>query len=142
MLPLKIRNNPFHRIGDSYGHIFDRDHFLGRNAFDDNWMTKALTNITRNDEGYHIQVHVPGFEKQEIEVTCDDHTIRILAETELEEGHEVVHEETSHRRVERSFQIPANALIEQITAKLDKGILTIMVPLEQEKAIHTQIKVE
>ena len=30
----KIRNTIFHRIGNSYGHYFDPDHFMGQGALD------------------------------------------------------------------------------------------------------------
>lgn len=40
MLLLKIKNSLFHRFGNRYGSLFDGNHFLGRNSFDDNWLTK------------------------------------------------------------------------------------------------------
>ncbi|WP_155179954.1 hypothetical protein [Fulvivirga lutimaris] len=40
MLLLKLKNNLFHRFGSRYGSLFDGNHFLGRNSFDANWLTK------------------------------------------------------------------------------------------------------
>ncbi len=40
MLLLKLKNSIFHRFGNRYSSLFDGNHFLGRNSFDDNWLTK------------------------------------------------------------------------------------------------------
>ena len=40
MLLLKIKNSLFHRFGSRYSSLFDGNHFLGRNSFDDNWLTR------------------------------------------------------------------------------------------------------
>ena len=141
MLPLKIRNNPFHRIGDRYGRVFDNNHFLGRSAFDDNWMTKAITNITRSDEGYHIKVLVPGFDKDEIDVSLVNHTLKVLADKKTPSKEEMLHEEISPCRVERSFELAYELDIDKIEAKLEKGVLTIFVPLETEDKHTTKIEI-
>jgi hypothetical protein len=39
MLLLKLKNSIFHRFGSRYSSLFDGNHFLGRNSFDDNWLT-------------------------------------------------------------------------------------------------------
>ena len=139
MLPLKIRNNPFHRIGDRYGRVFDNNHFLGRSAFDDNWMTKAITNITRNDQGYFIKIQVPGFEKDEIDVSLDNHTLKVIADKNLSNEEEMVQEEGAPCRVERSFELTYDLDIDKINATLDKGVLTIFIPIETE---HTLTRIE
>lgn len=139
MLPLKIRNNPFHRIGDRYARLFDNNHFLGRSAFDDNWMTKAITNITRNDEGYFIKIQVPGFDKDEIDVSLDNHTLKVIADKNKPSEEEIVHEEFSPCRVERSFELTYDLDVDKIDAKLDRGVLTIFIPTEIE---HTLTRIE
>ena len=50
MLLLKIKNSLFHRFGSRYGSLFDGNHFLGRNSFDDNWLTgKKKASKTKPD---------------------------------------------------------------------------------------------
>ena len=41
MVLLRQRTGPFHRIGDRYNTFFgSSDHFMGRSAFDDNWLSR------------------------------------------------------------------------------------------------------
>lgn len=141
MIPLRIRNNPFQRIGDSYGHFFDPHHFMGRSAFEDSWLTKPLANIIKNENGYYIRVRVPGFAKEEIEMQLEDHILTIHAEKEPEDGHEIIHEEASQYKLMRSFELVSNVDAENITAHLDKGILSIFLPLEKDKHVSKAIKI-
>ena len=117
--------------------------FLAVSAFEDSWMTKAITNITRDKDGFYIRVQVPGFERDEIHVEFDDNTIKIVAEKEPEEGHEIIHEEIScHKMVRSSRSCLIMLTSNDITAKLDKGILTIFLPVEEQDSVHKEIAVQ
>lgn len=41
MILLRPRSGPFHRIGDTYNTLFGSDHFMGRSAFEDSWLSKT-----------------------------------------------------------------------------------------------------
>ena len=45
MRSTRVKAGPFHRIGDSYATFFDRDHFMGRSAFEDGWLTKSSRDL-------------------------------------------------------------------------------------------------
>ena len=50
MLLLKLKNSLFHRFGNRYGSLFDGNHFLGRNSFDDNWLTEDKTKAKKKNK--------------------------------------------------------------------------------------------
>ncbi len=118
MLPLHIRNNPFHRIGDTYGHYFDYGHFMGRSAFEDTWMTKPLANVIETEDEYKIELTMPGFSKEDVSIEMKNDIIKVKAERK---GPVPVSSE-------RSFEIADIIDQDRIHASLDKGILTIYMP--------------
>jgi len=128
MLPLKIRNSPFHRIGDSYGHLIDASHFMGRSPFDDTWMTRPLANVLQGDKAYKIELTMPGFTREEISIEIDADTVRVSSAKKDDVSGKYLHKEVSRELKERVFEIPDDVDQDEIHAKLDKGILSIYMP--------------
>ncbi|UII30468.1 hypothetical protein LVD17_19430 [Fulvivirga ulvae] len=56
MILLRQRSGPFHRIGDRYNTLFGSDHFMGRSAFEDSWMSR--TNHTYGDQEKEVKIVV------------------------------------------------------------------------------------
>ncbi|MBL6449352.1 hypothetical protein JMN32_23780 [Fulvivirga sp. 29W222] len=56
MILLRQRSGPFHRIGDRYNTLFGSDHFMGRSAFEGNWMSK--TNHAYGEKGKEVKLVV------------------------------------------------------------------------------------
>lgn len=76
---LTPRTGPFHRIGNRYATMFDLDHFLGRSAFEDSWMTKPPRNILEKENELEVQVAMPGFKKEDIKLELRDGYLYISA---------------------------------------------------------------
>jgi HSP20 family molecular chaperone IbpA len=143
MLPLRIRNTPFHRIGDSYGHFIDYGHFMGRSAFDDTWMTKPKANIIEAEDEYKIELTMPGFAKEDISIELKDDVIKIKAEKRSEHTGKLIHQEVPGRLSERSFEIADAIDQDRIHASLEKGILTIYMPHKTGvQHVSRKVKVE
>lgn len=83
----------------------------------------------RTDEEYTVRAELPGVDPdQDIQVLVDDGYLTILAERrEHKEG--THHSEFRYGTLRRSVRLPAGADAEHITAKYDKGVLTVTVPL-------------
>lgn len=87
--------------------------------------------IEETPEAYIIHADVPGVKASDIEVNVENGLLEISGERKLEK--EV--EEQGVRRFERvfgkfyrSFRLPESADLENIKAKTDHGVLTIIVP--------------
>lgn len=137
-------------MGERYAHIIDPYHFLGRSAFDVPWKKKAFppVNIVKDGKLYEMQVAVPGFSKEEIEITVEDEIMTIRGDKRKtrkeEEDTEFIIEEFDIDTFERRFRLAPRIAREKISARYENGILLLTfvdVPKEQEK--DTQIvKVE
>ncbi len=87
--------------------------------------------IEETPEAYVIHADVPGVPAKDIEINVENGLLEISGERKLEK--EV--EERGVRRFERvfgkfyrSFRLPETADVENIKAKTDHGVLTIVVP--------------
>lgn len=104
-----------------------------------------VANLHKTETGYMIEAQLPGFKKHEIEITpLSTKSIKVVAETKCEDKKEHEHcvrEFSSERHVERVFALPENVKVEDVTAKLEDGILTIDLPINKEELKKSKIEI-
>ena len=95
------------------------------------------TDIRETDDakGYRFAVDLPGFEKDEIHVDVKDGYLTISAEKGLDKD-----EEDKKGRILRSFYV-GDVKPEDIKAKYEHGVLTILVPKHDPKKLTSSSKV-
>ena len=124
---------------------------FGENLFDDDWMdfpfdrdfwgrgnTKATknlmkTDIREHDAGYELDIDLPGFKKDEINVQLDNGYLSISAAKGLDKDEEKKNSKYIRREryagaMSRSFYVGDNLTQQDIKAKFKDGILKISVP--------------
>jgi HSP20 family protein len=100
---------------------------------------KPAVNMKKNGELFEMQVAVPGFAKEDIEITVKDDilTIRGQKETAAEEVRcDFVINEFNTDSFERKFKLNKGIGHEKIKAKCENGVLTLTfidVPTVEEK---------
>ena len=116
-----------------------RKHFLGRTSPNLNLPGEApLANISRNDSLLELELVMPGYEKEEIQVNIENDIMTVLAskETIEESNSALILQEFDIDRMERRFLLAEGISKEKISAKYNQGILRITftdVPPEEEK---------
>lgn len=142
MLRPNLRNRTFDWMGESWGPLVDPHHFLGRSPFDISWhldKKKPAVNVKKNGELFEMQVAVPGFAKEDIEITVKDDILTIRGEKktmEKETESDFVIKGFSTDSFERKFKLGKGIGHEKIKAKYENGVLTLTfidVPTEKEK---------
>ena len=118
--------------------------FFGRENFFNNFNFTPLTDVIETKEGYELKIDLPGFEDKDISVRVEKGILKISGkieeEKETEENKFIVRERTG-KKFERNFRLPEKAISEAIEAKLDKGVLKIVIKKgEEEKARTIEIK--
>lgn len=95
------------------------------------------TDIEENENEYVFNVEVPGFDKKDIEITVENGYLTISAHIEKDESNK---ENSKFIRRERYFGSSTRCFYvgdipeEDVKAKMDKGVLTVIVPKEEKKA--------
>ena len=96
---------------------------------------------TLTDQEYTLRAEMPGLDPdKDVQVTVADGMLTIRAERR-EEQKTAHHSEFRYGALRRTLRLPANADTEKITAKYDKGILAVTVPLTAPAPAGKQIPI-
>ncbi|MFM8449985.1 MAG: Hsp20/alpha crystallin family protein [Haliscomenobacter sp.] len=147
MWTAKIRNHAFERMG-VFGHLIDGDHFLGRSAFEYPRKNDGFpkTNLLKKGPLFEMQIAVPGYAKEEIEIFLEDDVLRVRGkknETPAFTEPEYILEEFDFSSFERCFKLNQRIAREQVDAHFENGVLTLIfqdIPLEKERT-HIRVPV-
>ena len=118
--------------------FFDRDFFGERNPlFGKHARNLMKTDIRENDEDYELAVELPGFKKEEISLDVKDGYLTISAQKGLDKDEEdkkgrVLRQERYSGVCTRSFYV-GDVKAEDVKAKYESGVLTIVLPKETKK---------
>jgi len=120
------------------------DHFFNNRLMDNLWVDNFTTitpsvNIKEDEKSYTIELAYPGIEKSDFQVITEKDRLIISYErkTETEEKNEekkYLRREFSSASFKKSFLLPENTEIENITAEYKNGILDVKIPKAKEKA--------
>ena len=111
---------------------------LQRQFFGDDWMSPLknvnipTTYVYTKDNELIVEAHLPNFHQEDIDIQVNDNTLTIQAERHEKEEDKskkyVVRESSSS--FYRSIQLPDRADADKIDARIDDGVLKVVVPLE------------
>lgn len=105
------------------------------NFFDDFFNYDMKSDIKKTNNGYEIDIEIPGFNKDEVNVCYDDGYLTVSANHK--ENHEqkkhgkLIHQERTYSALSRSYYI-GDVNKDMINAKMDNGLLKICVPEAKE----------
>lgn len=94
------------------------------------------TDILDHEDSYELKIDVPGFEKEEIKASLENGYLSISAartSDNKEENGRYVRQERINNSVVRKFYVGENITEEDISAKLENGVLSINVPKKKEE---------
>lgn len=128
-----------------------RDNFDLFNDFfgDDSFFTKKQPNLMKTDikeknNSYVIEMDLPGFNKENINLSLNNGYLEISAKTAKEEKNDedekYLRQERYYGECSRSFYIGEDLTEEDIDAEFKNGILKITIPKKEEQEKSSQTK--
>lgn len=139
----RIKSSPFHRIGDTYGHFFNPEHFMGRSAFDDPWLTPEIpSNVKRAEGKYEIEMALPGFKKSEISIIIEGELLKVKAQKDENYKDEFLTKEIHFDSVSRNFQLDADVNRDKIKSVFENGLLRISLPHNGKAKARSKRKIK
>ena len=130
-MKLRVRNNRWLAPSNSpLSDFFEANEFLNDGSL--NRVKTPAVNIFENEEEYTIELAAPGMEKDDFTVKVDDGVLTISAESS-EKKNDEIEGEYSHREYDyssfcRSFNLPGDAMEDEIEACYEGGELIISIP--------------
>lgn len=127
------RYTPF----DEFDSFFDR---MGR-GFESRAaaVNQVAIDVADDEESFTLSADLPGFDREEIELTVDGSTVTIAAERthDNQAGDDAyLHRERRTESVQRRIQLPADVDDEAVSARYHNGVLTVMLPKQSTVALE------
>ena len=124
---------------------FDRSFFRGIGNFDRALYGKHAqhvmkTDVKETDDGYEVDVDLPGFKKDEIKLELNQGYLVISAEKSLEKTNEgkkgkMLRQERYAGVMQRSFYVGESVTETDVKASYESGVLHISVPKKETRKL-------
>ena len=145
MVPSIYGENMFDEFFDNNGFFGSHSPLFGKNSKN---LMKTDIRETDDAKAYRLAVDLPGFKKDEISLDLKDGYLTISAEKGLDKDEDdkkgrVLRQERYAGSCSRSFYV-GDAKPEDVKAKYESGVLTVLVPKEDIKKypVSTVITIE
>jgi HSP20 family protein len=109
----------------------------GREGGDGNMLAPYGVDIREDADHFYVEAELPGFKKEDVEITLENQTLTIAAQRrdesrqEGKKGELLLHERR-YSRFLRSFTLPPTVNEQSVNAKLQDGVLTITLNKREE----------
>ena len=130
MLPVMFKNSWFPTVFDD---CLNTDFMPRANT------TAPAINVKEDEKAYTMELAAPGIKKEYCRVAINDEgNLTISIENKQEHKHEDKHHhylrrEFSYSNYEQSYTLPDDVVKDQISAKVEDGILTVTMPKTEPK---------
>jgi len=139
-----FRNN---KISDR-GNFFDVpsifNDFFNDSVFGFGDFHSIRADIKENEKEYIIEAEIPGVKKEDIKLDLRDDRLTISVERSeetKEERSNYIRRERRYGSISRSFYVE-NVKNEDVTAKYENGILSIVLPKSETKKPNSRIQIQ
>ena len=121
---------------------FDRDFFRGFGRpehvlYGKNAAHMMKTDVKETDEGYEVDVDLPGFNKDEIKLELKNGYLTISTEKSLnkENKGKMLRQERYVGTMQRTFFVGESLTEEDIKARYENGVLSLLIPKKEARKV-------
>jgi HSP20 family protein len=130
--------DPYEAVQREFDSVLSR--FLGgREAADGgNALAPYGVDVREDGDHFYVDAELPGFRKEEVDITLENQQLTITAERKSETGNgngkkgDYLLRERRYTRFQRSFTLPPTVDEQTVNAKLNEGVLTIVLNKREE----------
>ncbi len=124
-------STPKNRLRDFVpANLVDFDAFLNQVLSPSHRAGHTSAGLWEDENAYHIELDVPGVQRENVDVTFDKGALTIATERKHDEAtsdRKGWREERFYGKVTRSFTLPETIDVESIAAELTNGVLSVTV---------------
>lgn len=126
---IQKRNNGEVNVFDAFDDFF-------RPVFFDEY-NPMRTDVKESDEGYHLDIEIAGFKKDEINVSLEDGYLTVSAKKESKDDKSKYVRREISESYQRTFYVGDDISENDVKAKYENGILELDIPKSQPKQIQS-----
>lgn len=141
MLPSIFRES---LLDDWFDFPFENEFFGKKNPLYGKHAKNLMrTDVRETENSYELDVDLPGFKKEEIQVELEDGYLTISAskgmeKKEDEKNSKYIRQERYSGSCSRSFYVGDNVTEQDIAAKFEDGILKLSIPKKDVSAVEAK----
>ena len=137
MRQLVRRNHTFPTFAKVVNDFFNDDFVNNLDSQLSVWNgSMPAVNVKESADGFHVELAVPGYAKEDIEIKVENDVLTIASEKETEttekEGERFTRREFKYGSFKRTFTLPETADATKIAASFENGVLNIEIPKKEE----------
>ncbi len=142
-----VKNSMQRRNGEGFEDFYNMlDDFFNNSWIDNRSQIRNVFKMDVKDEenAFVVEAEMPGIKKDEIKIDYVDNQLIISVESQQVQNNDqknYIHRERRYSSQKRSIQL-RDVDITQIDARLDDGILKIVLPKVESKMSKTQIEIK
>ena len=112
-----------------------------------NCKKQPATNVFETEKDFRIELFLPGFVKEEVQLNYHKNLLTIKTEKEQKDENKDAEFKYSHREFgsfsfEKQFKVPNSVNTEAIDAKFENGILTVILPKKEEALEKAPVEIK
>ncbi|MGM0444298.1 MAG: Hsp20/alpha crystallin family protein [Fibrobacterota bacterium] len=88
--------------------------------------------IDEEKKAYFLRVDLPGLDKKDTKIRVEKNVLTLSGERRADNSHDCTYSERRFGTFERAFRLPDEVVQAQISAAMDKGVLTVTLPKAEE----------
>ncbi len=139
MMPSIFRENLFDNFMEDFG--FQAFPDIDKALYGKHAKNLMKTDVKELGSGYEVDIDLPGFKKDEIQMQLDNGYLTVSAtkgldKDESDEAGNYVRRERYAGSMSRSFYVGSHVKEEDIHPRYENGILTFCLPKEEKRAVE------
>lgn len=140
MMPSIFRDNVFDNFMEDFAFpTFPAFTDVDRELYGKHAKNMMKTDVKETEEGYEVDIDLPGFKKDEIQIQLENGYLTVSAvkgldKDEKDKNDKYVRRERYAGSMSRSFYVGGHVTEQDVHPKYESGILSFTVPKEEKKA--------
>jgi|TARA_Y100000389_G_C17462892_1_gene523154 HSP20 family protein len=119
-----IKWKPFNNEIDGFDSIVDQ--LFSDLSIDPRFSSMNVNTISQyneNDKEYFLTMDIPGMSKDDLEIAFEHNRLKVSGQRKSDK-----YNSYEYGKMERMFSIPSNVETDKISAKIENGVLNIILP--------------
>ena len=112
---------------------------MDRQLYGRHFAREMKTDVHEHDDHYEVDIDLPGFQKDQIQLSLENGYLTITATKEVEKDKtkkgKTIRQERYDGTMQRSFYVGEALTEKDITAKLEHGVLSLAIPKGVEEKL-------
>ena len=137
LMPELFTRNVFDDWFDDFG-LEKEMRDLNRKIYGRRASREMLTDVREHEDHYDLEIDLPGFRKEDINVELNDGYLTITAvkgheEDEKNKAGKIIRQERYSGSMSRSFYVGDTLTVDEIHGKYEGGVLKLNIPKKEEQ---------